>query len=88
MDKGEAWRRYSEHYAATSGQLYLSDSHQTAEYLDGYHAWLDAHTGSPHRGSEMITELYVPRDRLAASSPTPPPTCASTAWTSSTGRCD
>jgi FAD/FMN-containing dehydrogenase len=66
VDKAEAWRRYSEHYTATSGQLYLSDAHQLAEYLEGYHAWLDMHTGSPFRGTEMITELYVPRDRLAA----------------------
>ena len=40
-DKAEAWERYSTHYLATSGQLYESDAHQFAEYIDDYHLWLD-----------------------------------------------
>lgn len=64
VDKAEAWKRYSEHYLATSGQLYLSDGHQLAEYLDGYHLSLDERTAAAHAATEMITELYVPRDRL------------------------
>jgi FAD/FMN-containing dehydrogenase len=64
-DKGLAYKLYSEHYLATSGQLYYSDQHQLAEYLDGYHRSLDEALGATHRASEMITELYVPRDRLA-----------------------
>jgi FAD/FMN-containing dehydrogenase len=32
-------------------------------YVDGYHREIDRHAGC--RGSEMITELYVPRSRLA-----------------------
>jgi FAD/FMN-containing dehydrogenase len=35
-------------------------------YAEGYHERLDAHLGSSCRGSEMITELYVPRRSLAA----------------------
>ena len=49
-------RRLREHYLATSGQVYLSDRHQLATYVPGYH-W----DGS----SEMISELYVPRPLLA-----------------------
>ena len=55
-DKARAFELYAAHYLATSGQVYLSDRHQLATYVPGYH-W----TGS----SEMITELYVPRPLLA-----------------------
>ena len=64
-EKGRAFDLYAEHYLATSGQLYHSDAHQLADYEDGYHVALDAFLGSPHRATEMISELYVPRDRLA-----------------------
>jgi FAD/FMN-containing dehydrogenase len=64
MNKAEAFKQYSEHYVATSGQLYYSDAHQFADYTDGYHARLDALTNAQHPSTEMISELYVPRDRL------------------------
>jgi FAD/FMN-containing dehydrogenase len=64
-DKASAFDQYAEHYLATSGQLYHSDAHQLGDYEDGYHRALDAYLGSPHRATEMISELYVPRDRLA-----------------------
>ena len=64
-DKKLAFELYSEHYLATSGQLYYSDRHQLADYLDGYHCRLDAALGAAHPATEMISELYVPRDRLA-----------------------
>ncbi len=62
--KAEAFERYSAHYLKTSGQIYLSDAHQYGEYVEGYHVELDRLTGAEHPGSEMITEIYVPRDRL------------------------
>src|SRR5690606_20398677 len=37
VEKGEAFRRYSEFYLATHGQLYASDDQQFGVYLDGYH---------------------------------------------------
>lgn len=55
-DKSRAYEVYAQHYLATSGQVYLSDRHQLATYVPGYH-W----NGS----SEMISELYVPRTELA-----------------------
>lgn len=58
VDKQRAFDLYTQHYLATSGQLYQTDSHQLALYAGGYHAEIGP-------GSEMITELYVPRDRLA-----------------------
>jgi FAD/FMN-containing dehydrogenase len=63
-DKSRAFELYSAHYLATSGQIYYSDAHQLADYADGYHAALDAQLGSECRATEMITEIYVPRDRL------------------------
>lgn len=62
-DKRRAVDTYTAHYLATSGQRYWSDEHQMAEYVDGYHGVIDARLGGV--GSEMITELYVPRSRLA-----------------------
>jgi FAD/FMN-containing dehydrogenase len=65
VDKAKAWELYSAHYLATSGQLYLSDAHQFGDYVDDYHRWLDDLTGAADRATEMITEIYVPRARLA-----------------------
>ncbi len=62
-DKAAAFEHYARHYLATSGQVYWSDSHQMSVYLDDYHRDVDHALG--HRGSEVITELYVPRARLA-----------------------
>lgn len=64
-DKTRAVALYSAHYLATTGQLYWSDAHQLADYTDGYHAPLDARLGASAPASEMITEIYVPRARLA-----------------------
>ncbi|WP_198019599.1 FAD-binding oxidoreductase [Pseudogulbenkiania sp. MAI-1] len=61
-DKQAAFDRYSQFYLATSGQLYHSDTHQLSVYLNGYHGALDERLG--HTGSEVITELYVPREQL------------------------
>jgi FAD/FMN-containing dehydrogenase len=64
VDKAQVWEAYTSHYLATSGQVYLSDAHQFAEYLDDYHSELDELTGATEPATEMITEIYVPRDRL------------------------
>ena len=63
VDKRRAFSLYAQHYLATDGQTYWSDTHQMGEYIDGYHAQLDKLMNSPHQCSEMITELYVPIDR-------------------------
>lgn len=63
-DKTRAFNEFSDFYLASSGQRYWSDTHQLNLYLENYHAALDKRLGCQH-GGEMITELYVPRERLA-----------------------
>jgi FAD/FMN-containing dehydrogenase len=63
-DKTRAFSEYSRHYLRTHGQLYRSDRHQLRPYLEGYHAAIDSETGAKVCGSEMITELFVPRASL------------------------
>lgn len=61
-DKSQAFELYAAHYLSTHGQRYWSDSHQLAEYVDDYHRQLDGRRSET--GSEVITELYVPREKL------------------------
>lgn len=63
VDPGRAFSEYAAFYLATDGQRYASDEQQAGVYPGDYHAPIDACLG--HAGSEMITELYVPRSRLA-----------------------
>lgn len=65
VDKARAFREYAAHYVATDGQRYWSDEHQLGTYVDDYHLALDDAMGAVAPGSEMISELYVPRARLA-----------------------
>jgi len=65
-DPAAAFRRYSSYYLSTSGQLYWSDTHQLSTYLDDYHGLLGGRLGQRSQGSEIISEIYVPRDALAA----------------------
>jgi FAD/FMN-containing dehydrogenase len=65
-DKRRAFDLYSRTYLETSGQVYWSDAQLFSSYVDNYHATLDHALGACVKGSEMITELYVPPDRLAA----------------------
>jgi len=62
-DKAGAFDEYSRYYLSTDGQRYWSDTHQLGAYVDSYHDSIDAALGC--RGSEMISEYYVPRERLA-----------------------
>jgi FAD/FMN-containing dehydrogenase len=63
-DKEQAYAAYVGYYLGTSGQVYWSDEHQLSFYPDDYHLQLDALLQRA-RATEMITELYVPRTRLA-----------------------
>jgi FAD/FMN-containing dehydrogenase len=62
-DKTAAFEGYASHYLATSGQIYWSDTQQLSVYLEDYHSEIDRALGN--RGSEVVTELYVPRAQLA-----------------------
>lgn len=58
QDRARAFQVYTDHYRATHGQVYWSDLQQLGVYVDGYHDQLGA------AASEMITEVFVPWDRL------------------------
>jgi FAD/FMN-containing dehydrogenase len=64
IDKKKAFDAYTKYYLSTDGQIYWSDTHQLAEYLDNYHTELDQRLPPQGRGTEMITEVYVPRESL------------------------
>jgi len=64
VDKQGAWDAYAKHYLGTNGQVYWSDTHQLSTYIDDYHSWLDEETKAEHAATEIISELYVPREAL------------------------
>ena len=64
--KSRAFAEYARYYMATDGQLYWSDTHQLSDYPENYHDQLDRRLGAPAKGSEMISELYVPQADAAA----------------------
>jgi FAD/FMN-containing dehydrogenase len=65
-DKAAAFKAYTSYYLSTNGQVYWSDTHQLAEYVDDYHVALDQKLGPQGAGTEMISEVYVPRTDLLA----------------------
>lgn len=62
--KRRAFEIYSTRYLQTSGQIYWSDSQLFGSYLDNYHEELDRKLHAPIPGTEMITEIDVPRSAL------------------------
>lgn len=64
FDKGRAFRAYADYYLSTDGQRYWSDTHQLAAYQEDYHEGIDRRRGAADPASEVITEIFVPRDRL------------------------
>lgn len=63
-DKREAFRVYSEHYRATHGRIYWSDTMQRSTYIPTYSEFLAESLGRDRPESLMITELSVPPDSL------------------------
>lgn len=64
VDRARAFEEYAKYYLTTSGQYYWSDEHQMSTYVDDYHAAQASRLGEYAHGTEMITEIYVPRDAL------------------------
>jgi FAD/FMN-containing dehydrogenase len=64
LDKARAFQLYADYYLSTNGQIYWSDTHQLSTYVQGLDELIDAAERARAPGSLMITELYVPRDRL------------------------
>lgn len=65
-DPSRAFREYANYYLSTSGQIYWSDLHQFSNYLLNYHGPLDHRLKSTHRATEIITEIYVPKESLVS----------------------
>ena len=65
-DRARAYELYTSYYLSTSGQRYWSDTHQLSVYIDDYHVELDRLLKAKSKGTEMITELYVPRAALSS----------------------
>ena len=65
-DRARAYELYTSYYLSTSGQRYWSDTHQLSVYIDDYHVELDRLLNAKSKGTEMITELYVPRAALSS----------------------
>jgi FAD/FMN-containing dehydrogenase len=65
-DKSAAFKRYSNYYLATNGQLYWSDEHQMSYYPENYHREIDRKMNAEHRATEVITEIYCEREALEA----------------------
>jgi FAD/FMN-containing dehydrogenase len=59
-----AFQRYADHYLATSGQIYESDSQYVSDYFDNYHGELDLKLNASAPATEVIGELNVPRNSL------------------------
>ncbi len=65
VEKERAFELYSDYYMKTTGQIYWSDLSQIGGYFENYHKRIDDRTNAAAPATEMITELYVPRERLA-----------------------
>ncbi len=65
-NRKQAFELYAAHYLSTNNQTYWSDTHQLSTYIDAYHRELDERMKATSSASEMITEIYVPRESLTA----------------------
>lgn len=65
-DKRKAFEMYTQFYQQTDGQVYDCDTQQLSLYVPDYHKALADVIGEQSNGSEVLTELYVPRDALAS----------------------
>ncbi|HKP85030.1 MAG TPA: FAD-binding oxidoreductase [Blastocatellia bacterium] len=64
--KRRAFDAYTSRYLKTSGQIYWADSQLSGAYVDNYHEELDRKLHAKVKATEMITEIYVPRNSLVA----------------------
>lgn len=63
-DKTKAFNLYADFYMKSSGQIYWSDTSQLGGYDVDYHVDTDKRMRAESPATEMITEVYVPRERL------------------------
>jgi hypothetical protein len=65
VDKPAAWAAYERQMRSAGEFADTVNGWQRAEYLPGYHRHVEAATGEG-RGSEVLSEFFVPRRALAA----------------------
>ncbi len=66
-DKRAAFQKYAEHYLASHGRIYWSDTMQLSTYIPSYAEFLAGAQGFARAdASLMISELYVPPEHLPA----------------------
>ena len=64
VDKAKAWNAYKAHYLRTNGQHYAHDRAQLSHYDPDYEERVESAVPGLEKGSLMISEVYVPQDRL------------------------
>jgi FAD/FMN-containing dehydrogenase len=64
-DQKQAFNKYADYYLSTNGQVYWSDLHQLSIYPDNYHREIDYKLHTTYPGTEMITEVNIPRPALS-----------------------
>jgi FAD/FMN-containing dehydrogenase len=63
-DKSQVYEEYTEYYLSTNGQIYWTDTHQLGYYDETYENFLAKNLPDYKSGSLMISEVYVPRDKI------------------------
>jgi FAD/FMN-containing dehydrogenase len=64
-DQKQAFNKYADYYLSTNGQVCWSDLHQLSIYPDNYHREIDYKLHTTYPGTEMITEVNIPRPALS-----------------------
>jgi FAD/FMN-containing dehydrogenase len=62
---GRAFELYAQEWTRQSGEVEWSDAWQASDYLPDYHSAVDRLVGATVKGTEVLSEFYVPRRRLA-----------------------
>ncbi len=66
QDKARTYQQYKRFYQASAGLIYYHDTAQLGPYKDYYHLEVDKRLHRKTSGTEAITEVYVPKEKLAA----------------------
>lgn len=64
INKPKVTQMYISYYLASNGNIYDTNYHQINYYPEQYHKDVDAALQLPVASSEMITEIYIPREVL------------------------
>jgi len=63
-DPARAFEIYTKNYLTTSGQICSSETQYVSDYFENYHREVDSRMKALQPATEVISELYVPRDAL------------------------